>query len=140
MATLKQKLAISLGSAAVFTAVNLQQTYKFTNNLVPNLALFDGSCPTNAGLLAHAVVFFILTLASMGDPGVNTGIKIKHSLYGTLIMFLLSNPVMYTLTGNLFGPKIATNGCPTLMGVLLHAAVYCIALVGVMYLPNKYEH
>jgi hypothetical protein len=44
---------------------------------------------------------------------------------------------MYSLTGAILGRNIATNGCPTFMGVLLHSIVYFLFLVGVMYLPNE---
>ena len=74
----------------------------------------------------------------MGNPRERTGIKLKHTLYGTLIFFLISSPAMYALINKVLGNQFAdVNGCPTLMGVSLHAAVYCLALVAVMYLPNK---
>lgn len=139
MSTFQQKLKISFGSALLFAAVNLPATYQFTNQISP-LPLFNSAtnCPTKFGLLAHTLVFFAVTFATMGDPTKNTGIKLKHSLYGTLIFSFLSSPMAYTLTGSLLGPQIASStGCPTLLGVLLHAVLYCAALVGVMYLPDN---
>lgn len=136
MTTLLQKTRISLGSALLFVAVNLQQTYGVTDKLSP-LPLIEGNCPTGLGLLLHALVFFVLSFATMGNPLEMTGLKVKFSLYGTLIMFLLSSPAMYTLTGSLLGSQIASNGCPTLNGVLLHGALYALCLVLVMYLPDE---
>lgn len=136
MATFQDKLKISLGSAALFAAVNMAGTYRLTSKLLP----FDTynpiqNCPTMVGQLIHATVFFLISFLTMGDPRVNTNEKIKNALYGTLIFFVLSSPAMYSVTGALFGPGIANpDGCPTLMGVLLHAAVYCASLVGVMHL------
>ena len=138
MTTLRDKVRISISSALLFLAVNLPQTYQLTNNLSPVPLINPATnCPTNLGLLSHTLVFFVVSFITMGDPTKKTALKIKHSLYGSLIMFLLSNPVSYTLTGSLFGPQIATNGCPTLIGVILHSIVYCVALVGVMYLPDE---
>ena len=71
-----------------------------------------------------------LTFLSMGDPNKKTGIKLKHTIYGTLIFYFLSSSAMYSLTGS-------KNGCPTLWSVLLHAVVYCALLVGLMYLPER---
>ncbi len=137
MATFQQKLSISLGSAFLFMLVSLPQTYKLTDNLLPvNTSNDITNCPTNAGLLLHALVFFVLTYLSMMGADVNPGIKLKHTLYATLIFFLIASPTVYSLTGSIFGQSIAdANGCPTLLGVFVHALVYCAALVGVMYLP-----
>ena len=137
MATFQQKLRISLGSAALFALISLPSIYKLTNNLFPcNLYNAESQCPTNAGLLVHTAVFFLITLLSMTGADVDQKTKIKHSLYGSLIYFFISSPAMYSLVGGLFGNKIASSsGCPTLYGVLLHALVYATALIGVMYLP-----
>ncbi len=138
MATFSQKLGISLGSAALFAIVNMPGTYKFTDNIL----VFDTynattNCPTNIGLIIHAIVFFALTFLTMGNPLENTGIKLKHSIYGALIFFLVSSPAVFSLVGSILGRQFAdANGCPTTQGVLLHALVYCAALVGVMYLPE----
>ena len=73
----------------------------------------------------------------MSRATVNPGIKLKHSIYGTLIFFLIASPAMYSLVGSLLGKQFAdTGGCPTVSGVVLHALVYGAALTGVMYLPE----
>jgi hypothetical protein len=137
MSTFQQKLIISISSAALFGLVNLPQTYKFTNNLL-NLNLYDNSlnCPTNTGLIIHTLVFFIITYLSMYKSNQIPGIKLKHTIYGTLIFYLISSPAVFSFISSIFGNQIATsNGCPTSTGVFLHAVIYCIALIGVMYLP-----
>ncbi len=139
MATLQQKLWISAGSAFLFTLINLPQTYQLTDKLLP-LDLYNKStnCPTNIGLVVHAIVFFVLTFFSMGNPLENTFVKLKHTIYGTLIFFLISSPAVFAVVGSLLGNEFAdANGCPTLQGVVLHAIVYFLALVGVMYLPES---
>jgi hypothetical protein len=127
-----------MGSAALFTLINLPQTYKLSNSILP-LDLYNSNtnCPTGTGLLVHAIVFFALSFLSMGNPSQDTGFKLRNAIYGTLIFFLISSPAIFSLVGSVLGNWVAdTNGCPTTMGVCLHAVVYCVALVGVMYLPD----
>lgn len=131
MATFGQKLNISLSSAALFILVSLPFTYKLTNNLVNT---FSGGCPTTLGVILHSIVFFLLTYFSMGKGG-NQGIKLKHSLYGTLIYFFVSNPVTYQFVRSILPFVASPAGCPSFAGIITHAIVYTAALVGVMYLP-----
>jgi hypothetical protein len=138
MSTFQQKLKISAGSALLFALMNLPQTYKFIDSIIPGISLFNAAtnCPTNLGLLAITVLFFLVTFLSMRGAYVPSGIKLKHSIYGSLIFFFISSPVMYSFVSNLLGRQFASAaGCPSLAGVALHALVYCAALVGVMYLP-----
>ena len=130
MSTLKEKLIISIFSATLFILVSLPQSYKLTNTFVNN-------CPTSNGLLLHAFVFFVLSFLSMWRSNISTGLKVKFSIYGTLLYYLVSSPAMFSLTGSIFGQSIATNGCPTTIGTLLHSLVYCAGLVGLMYLPDE---
>lgn len=140
MATFNQKLSISAGSAVLFGLVNLPATYKITKSL-SGLNLYNGltGCPTSLGLLVHAAVFFAVSYFSMGSNStVSTGIKIKHSLYGSLIFFLLSNPATFKFVNSLIGGGVADSaGCPSMLGIGLHALVYCAVLVAVMYLPSN---
>lgn len=139
MSTLKEKIIISASSAFLYMIVNLPQTYKLVNGVIPfNTYNESINCPTHTGLLLHAIVFFVLTFLTMGNPAKKTGIKLKHSLYGTLIFFLISSPAMFAIVGKLLGNQFADqNGCPTIQGIFLHGIVYFIALVAVMYLPNE---
>jgi len=125
MATLQQKAMISAQSAVLFLAVNLPQTYKLTDSILP-LKLANGSCPTSLGVFVHTLVFFLVSFLTMGDPRKDTLGKLKHAIYGTLIFFFLSSPTMYSLTGS---------RCQTVGSVVLHTIIYFLALVGVMYLP-----
>lgn len=148
MATnLIDKIKISIFSSIIFFIVNLPQVYKITNGFLGN-KIYDTltNCPTKLGLLAHSSAFFLLTFLSMllplfgkndkKDDGKKLGHKIKHSLYGTLIFFFLSSPAAFSIVGSFLGSQYSNkNGCPTLKGILLHSAIYCVSLILVMFLP-----
>ena len=141
MSSFQEKLIISISSAVIFLLVTLPHVYKTTSSLT-SLNLFDSvtGCPTSMGLLLHTFVFFVLTYLSMWNAPHSPGLKLKFSIYGTLIFYLITSPAMFSLTGSIFGSSIATpNGCPTVSGVVLHSLVYCLALLGVMYLPPELE-
>lgn len=137
MATLQKKSMISAQSALLFVLVSLPATYRLTDRVLP-YSTFDyaSGCPTPAGILTHTVVFYLLTYLSMGMNKSSVATKVKHSLYATLIFFLVSNPATYALVGSVLGGAFAdANGCATVNGVLLHGVVYFALLVAVMYLP-----
>lgn len=137
MSTLQEKLTISVVSAILAITVNLPQTYEFTSRLT-SLNLYDTikKCPTNLGILVHTLVFFVLTYLSMWNSSQSIGLKLKYSLYGTLIFYLISSPVFFSFISSLFGNNVAnSNGCPTTTGVLISGVIYCIVLVCFMYLP-----
>lgn len=139
MSSLKDKIFISLLSAAVFVVVNLPQTYKLTDKVLP----FDtwsesDKSPTDLGRVAHTLVFFSLTLLSMLKSDQDMMVKVKHSLYATLIFFAMSSktfsgltkPVVKKLVGSDY--EIEDDSVPL---VLYNASLYFVALVAVMYLP-----
>ena len=135
MATLRKKMMISLFAANTCLLLNLPGTYTFLNKTGISFYNENTGCPTHIGLLLITVLFFILTYITMGSS-INKGIKIKHSLYGTLIFYLVSSPTLYAVMGSILGNKIANKeGCPTNIGILLHSFIYFLILVAVMYLP-----
>ena len=137
MASLNKKVMISLNSSILFLILNLPQTYQAVNNILGNIVYNEQTkCPTNVGLIVHTLVFFAITYLGMGKSSINRGIKFKHSLYGTLIFYLIASPALFSVVGTLLGDWVSNkDGCPTIEGILLHSLVFCIALVGVMYLP-----
>ena len=56
--------------------------------------------------------------------------KWKFSLIGTFFVVILFNPTIFRLTqsilGNLIGKIADKNGCPTILGYLLHALVFTL--------------
>lgn len=141
MSTLQEKLSISLKSSILFALVNLPMIYKFVSNGTGlNLYNNETNCPTNNGLLVSSILFFVLTFLSMWYAPLSAGLKLKFSIYGTLIFYLISSPAMFSFVGSILGNKVANpQGCPTKFGILVHAVLYCMALVGVMYLPPELE-
>ncbi len=136
MSELQKKLYISVFSAFLFVVIYLACTFKLTNSIT-GINTYEFDCPTNNGILLHTLVFFALTYLSMWNSPVSSNLKLKFTIYGTLIFYFFTSPAMFKLTGSIFGNTIAdTQGCPTNYGVLLHALLYCAALTGVMYLPE----
>ena len=125
-------------SALLFAVVNISDSYELTNKLIP-LELYnkEKKCPTNLGILFHTLVFFIMTYCSMGKSELNNDIKLKHTIYGTLLFFFVSSPTIYSVLSSFLGKEYATiNGCYTLLGLLFHTVIFCILLIGLMYLPE----
>ena len=135
MTTFRKKLEISFLSSSVFFLTNLPQTYQFTNKLFPFATEING-CPTNLGIIVHTIVFLILSFLLMLKSKQNIEMKIKNSLFATLIFFLLSNPTTYSVVGNLFNTTKNKWGCPNWLGIVVHTLVYCLFLLSVMYLPE----
>lgn len=63
--------------------------------------------------------------------------KWKYSLYSAIIFLLISSPYTYMLMNSLFGSVVAVSssaGCPTIVGLLLHALVFMLIIRGMMEL------
>ena len=138
MSTFKKKLSISAGSSLLYFIINLPYTYKFTSNILSKkLYIFDKGCPNNLGLIVHTLLFFTITYFIMSRSKINNLVKVKHSLYGTLIFYFLSSPPFYNILSLIFGINISSKeGCPKIFGIIIGSIIYCISLLGVMYLPE----
>jgi hypothetical protein len=131
MATLEQKVKISLGSAGLFFLLNSPNSYKFVSNIL-NMKLIENNCPNHLGIFVNTLLFFIFTYISMGDPFKDSLFKLKNTTYGSLIYFLISSPTIYYLTSKI----LKFNECRNTVSLLIHSAIYFIILVGVMYFPE----
>ena len=63
--------------------------------------------------------------------------KWKYSLYSAIVFLLISSPYTYMLMNNLLGSVVAVSssaGCPTIVGLLLHALVFMLIIRGMMEL------
>ena len=58
--------------------------------------------------------------------------KWRFTLYTTFVLLLLFNPWTYKLVNSLLsglvGPIASSNGCPTILGFLIHAAVFTVVV------------
>lgn len=55
--------------------------------------------------------------------------KWQITLFSAVLFLLVVNPFTYKVTQSLFGKilgPIAINGCPTMVGLLLHTVVYIL--------------
>ena len=64
----------------------------------------------------------------------NLAQKLWITAYTTLLFFVISSPVTYSLTGFVLGKWIAKDGLPTLTGLVLHSIVFALAIFGSMFL------
>ena len=57
MATLEQKVKISLGSAGLFFLLNSPNSYKFVSKIL-NTKLVENNCPNHLGIFINTLLFF----------------------------------------------------------------------------------
>ena len=135
MATLKKKMYISGNSALLCLLINLPEFYKLVSNYIPVKLYDDRGCTSNIGLGMNTIIFFIITLITMGSSNMSQYEKVKNSLYSSLIFFAVFSPSMYFQTSKIVN-TLTPKGCPSLQGILLHVFIYFLVLILVMYLPN----
>lgn len=62
--------------------------------------------------------------------------KWRFTLYTTVLLLILFNPWMYLFVNRLLGSLIGTiankEGCPTVLGFIVHAVVFTLLLRGLM--------
>jgi hypothetical protein len=140
MASFREKLGISFYAAVLFVVVSLPITYSITNSISPvKLYDFASNCPTFWGHLVHTLVFFLITYFSM--TGVrDSADKLKFSLYGTIVYYIISNPWLSksinASIGGVFSEMLSTvGGCPNVVHIILHGVIYMFVILGMMYLP-----
>ena len=71
-------------------------------------------------------------------PVKDAGLKFKYSLYSALAFFLVANPVTFRFVNSLIA-GVATNGCPTAFGFVLHTLVFFGVVYGLMSLPKDQD-
>jgi len=131
MATLEQKVKISLGSSGLFYLLNSSSSFSFISKFL-NLNLIENECPTHQGIFVNTMLFFIITYLSMGDPFKKQLFKLKNTTYGTLVYFMISSPTVYYITNKILN----LNECRSTVSLMIHSAIYFILLVGIMYFPE----
>lgn len=69
----------------------------------------------------------------------NIALKMKYSAIAALVFFIVANPETYKVTQTLFGSlfRVAQPmGAATPAGLLLHTAVFFLAMLGLMMVPR----
>jgi hypothetical protein len=54
--------------------------------------------------------------------------KWRYSIYSAILFVIVSLPVTYKLTSNLYAGILTKSGCPSIIGVLLHATVFLVII------------
>lgn len=68
------------------------------------------------------------------------GQKWLVSLYAALVFLLIASPFMYRLTGQVterLGLETSNDGCPNLIGLVMHAVVFLLLMRLLMLIPHK---
>lgn len=58
--------------------------------------------------------------------------KMSATLQAVLLFFIISNPLTYKLTDSLIGGLSTFAGCPTTLGLVVHAIVFGIIVRALM--------
>ena len=69
----------------------------------------------------------------------NIALKAKYSFYSALVFFLVANPETYKIIQKMLGGiigTIATNGCPTPLGIFVSTFIFFIIMFALMMFPR----
>jgi hypothetical protein len=64
--------------------------------------------------------------------------KWKYTIYTSVILFLIFNPFTYKTSNLILGKiigKTEINGCPTILGLIIHIIIFTIVIRYIMELP-----
>jgi len=137
MATRNEKLVISLESSILFFIINHSFFYNITNNILLDKTYNKKKeCRTKIGIIFHAILFCIITYLTMWNSINSEIMKIKNSLYATLLFFFVASPAFTKFLSVVFKGAVSKYECQTLTGLVLSTIVYGGFLFGLMHLPN----
>lgn len=133
MATLKDKLFISINSSLLFFVFNLPFISEIATSILGFNFIKDG-CRTKLGFLLSVSLFYIATYLTMTHSNKDVLVKLKHTTYASLLFFFVSNATTLHIFNLFFKSFI---DCPKNGTLILHSLIYCILLVGIMYFPDN---
>jgi len=64
--------------------------------------------------------------------------KWKYTIYTSVILFLIFNPFTYKISNLILGKIIGIteiNGCPTILGLIIHIIIFTLVIRYIMELP-----
>jgi hypothetical protein len=126
MTKLETQIKISCFSAFIFFVVNMMRI-KQNND--------EYHCIEKTYLLKLTIIFCAISFLSMSGANIKTNVKLRHSIYGALIFYLLSSPAMHILINIMCGNDYSSaQGCPAVKGLILSAVIYCLFLIFMMRL------
>ena len=129
-----KKLHCAAICAGLFLLVSLPTVYSYTSRFID----VESSCHVYKTKLFHTLVFFLLNMLVMHYySSLELMLKVRYSIYGALVFFLLSSNEMYNATSSVV--KTAVDRCPTTTGLVLHSLAYGGALYGLMSLPRDHS-
>ena len=67
-------------------------------------------------------------------------LKLKYSLYSTLVFFLFANPETYHVMQNIVGKFITIttdSGAPTATGFFVHSGMFFVTMLMLMLIPSE---
>ena len=64
--------------------------------------------------------------------------RVKNSFYATLVFILITNPMTYRFTNNIFKGVVTVleNGTPTPSGYFLHVVLFFFTVLAIMMFPR----
>ena len=70
----------------------------------------------------------------------NLPLKAKYSFYSALVFFLVANPETYKviqkILGGVIGEIAGASGCPTPLGLFIHAVIFFCVILALMMFPR----
>jgi len=92
-------------------------------------------CAEQTKILVLTLIFGVISFLSMGKSKIDVNRKLRHSIYGALIFYIISSPAMHIVINTLLGDEYSSEqGCPTMRGLILSAVIYCLFLIFMMQL------
>lgn len=150
---MSDKLALATYSALLFALAAHPLTFRAVNAVTSKLGLNLASskgCANWKGLLVHGVVFALLMRLVLhlhfNLPGVSRvpnrdmseQQKWMLSLYGGLLFMAIAHPFLFQQLNKLKLYKFTEDGCASDKGVLTHAIVFGLVMLGVMHAQFEY--
>lgn len=126
MTSLSTQVNISVFSAFIFFIVNLMRTRQYEGKYY---------CAERTKILVLTLIFGAISFLSMYSSKLGINTKLRHSIYGALIFYIISSPAMHMVINMLLGDEYSSEqGCPTIRGLILSAVIYCLFLIFMMRL------
>jgi hypothetical protein len=126
--------------AGIYLLLSIPQVFGKSNFLTDGMGYDNFHCPTFKTRFINLTLFFVLIVISLKYIGKSSKSFLalgKYAIFGTLLFFLISSQESYTVTGKLYNGLANLKGCPTMLGSVVHAALYYFVFLGLSNLPDE---